>query len=133
MVIDSLAIDDVSFFYCCFFLWFCVVLFGFFSLWVFCDFQMSLNPWLGCEEHVEYAWAQELNGCQLLFECGHGRYWYLGDWVLAQVQHVYPPEMIPTPPCPSIWLADLLANEAVACARVSHIVLGTPGDYLELI
>ena len=24
----------------------------FFLLWVLCDFQMSLNPWLGCEEYV---------------------------------------------------------------------------------
>ena len=74
-----------------------------------------------------------MNVRQLLFECGHGRYWHLGDWVLTQVQHVYPPETIPTPPCPSIWLADLLANEEIACAQVGHIVLGTPGDYLELI
>ena len=44
---------------------------------------MSLNPLLGCEEHHECAWAQELNGHQALFECGHGRYWYLGDRVLA--------------------------------------------------
>ena len=33
-------------------------------------------------DHVECAWALELNECQVLFECGHGRYWYLGDWVL---------------------------------------------------
>ncbi|KAL0008663.1 hypothetical protein SO802_010165 [Lithocarpus litseifolius] len=25
-----------------------------------------------------------VNGRQVLFEYGHGRYWYLGDWVLAQ-------------------------------------------------
>ena len=55
------------------------MLFGFFSFQVLCDFQMSLNPWLGYKEHVECAWAQELNGRQVLFECGHGRYWYLGD------------------------------------------------------
>ncbi|KAK9993607.1 hypothetical protein SO802_023310 [Lithocarpus litseifolius] len=76
--------------------------------------DMSLNPWLGCEEYVECAWAQELNGRQVLFECRHGRYWYLGDWVLAQ-------------------LADLLANEEIARARVSHVVLGTLGDYLEFV
>ncbi|KAL4607197.1 hypothetical protein ACB092_09G157300 [Castanea dentata] len=34
----------------------------------------SLNPWVRCEEYVECAWALELNGCQVLFECGHGRY-----------------------------------------------------------
>ena len=46
-------------------------------------FQMSLDPWLGCEEHAECEWAQVLNGCQVLFECGHWRYWYLGGQVLA--------------------------------------------------
>ena len=30
---------------------------GLFSFWVLCDFQMSLNPWLGCEEHAECARA----------------------------------------------------------------------------
>ena len=34
----------------------------FFSFRVFCDFQMSLDPWLGCEEYAECEWAQELNG-----------------------------------------------------------------------
>ena len=34
---------------------------------------------------AECEWAQELNGPQVLFDCGHGRYWYLGDRVLAQV------------------------------------------------
>ena len=27
---------------------------------------------------MKCAWAQELNSRQVLFECGHGRYWYLG-------------------------------------------------------
>ena len=105
----------------------------FFSFWVLCDFQMSLDPWLGCEEFVECEWAQELNGRQVLFEFGHGRYWYLGDRVLPQVQHVYPPATILIPPCPSIWLADLLANEEIARARVGHVVSGKPGDYLEFV
>ena len=69
----------------------------------------------------------------MLFECGHGRYWYLGDQVLAQVQDVYPLETIPAPLYPSIRLANLLANEEIARARVSHIVSGTPGDYLEFV
>ena len=105
----------------------------FFSFWVLCDFQMSLDPWLGCEEFVECEWAQELNGRQVLFEFGHGRYWYLGDRVLPQVQHVYPPTAIPIPLCPSIQLADLLANEEIVRARVSHVVSGTLRDYLEFI
>ncbi|XP_030963213.1 uncharacterized protein LOC115984347 isoform X2 [Quercus lobata] len=88
--------------------------------------DMSLDPWLGCEERAEYEWAQELNGRQVLFECSHGRYWYLDDQVLTQVQHVYPLETIPVYPCPSIRLADLLA-------RVRHVVSRTPGDYLEFV
>jgi len=59
---------------------------------------MSLNPWAGCEGYVECEWALELNGRQVLFECGHGRYWYLDDRVLPQVQHEYPPTKIPIPP-----------------------------------
>ena len=42
--------------------------------WVLYDVQMSLDPWLGCEEHDECAWAWELNEHQVLFECGHRRY-----------------------------------------------------------
>ena len=34
----------------------------FFSFLVLRDFQMSLDPWLGCEEYAECEWAQELNG-----------------------------------------------------------------------
>ena len=75
---------------------------------------MSLNPWVGCEEYVECKWALELNSHKVLFECGHGRYWYLDDRVLPQVQHVYPPTTIPVPHCPSIGLADLLTNEEIA-------------------
>ena len=47
---------------------------AFFLFWVLCDFQMSLDPWCGCEEYAECEWALELNGRQVLFECGHGRY-----------------------------------------------------------
>ena len=116
MVIDSLGADDVSFFVvvCLGILCSCAVLFG-------------------CEEHVKCAWAQEFNGSQVLFECGHGRYWYLGDRVLAQVQHVYPLETIPSPLCHSIRLADLLATEEIARAQVGHVVSRTPGDYLEFV
>ena len=62
MVIDNLSTDDVSFFLFCFAYWWFYVFFffffdGFFSFWVLCDFQMSLNPWLGCEEHAECARA----------------------------------------------------------------------------
>lgn len=32
---------------------------------------------------------------QVLFECGHGKYWYLGDRVLPQVYHTCPSKAIP--------------------------------------
>ncbi|KAK9997566.1 hypothetical protein SO802_022252 [Lithocarpus litseifolius] len=35
--------------------------------------DMSLDPWVGCEEYDECERALELNSCQVLFECGHGR------------------------------------------------------------
>ena len=46
---------------------------------------------------------------------------------------MYSPETILAPPCPSIRLANLLANEEIACAWVGHVVPGTPGDYLEFV
>ena len=75
----------------------------------------------------------ELNSHQVLFECGHGRYWYLGDRVLPQVQHVYPPITILVPSCPFIQLADLLTNEEIAWARVGHVVSRVPRTYSEFI
>ena len=36
-------------------------------------------------------------------------------------------------PCLSIQLADLLANEEIARAQVSHVVSGTLGDYFEFV
>ena len=46
---------------------------------------------------------------------------------------MYPPATILIPPYPSIWLADLLANEEIVCAQVGHVVSGTLRDYLEFI
>ena len=69
----------------------------------------------------------------MLFECGHGRYWYLGDRALAQVQHVYPPTTVLVPPCPSIRLADLLVNEEITRAQIGHVVSGILGFYLDFI
>ena len=106
----------------------------FFSFWgSFVIFQMSLDLWVGCEEYDECEWDLELNSRQALFECWHGRYWYLDDRVLPQVQHVYPLTTIPIPPCPSIQLANLLTNEEIARARVGLVVLGVPGTYSEFI
>ena len=44
-------------------------------------FQMKLNPWDGCEGYTECERTLELNSRQVLFECGHGKYWYFGDRV----------------------------------------------------
>lgn len=44
----------------------------------------------------------------------HGRYWYLGDWVLPQVQHVYPFTTISIPYCLFVRLVDLLTDEEIA-------------------
>ena len=71
----------------------------------FVTFQVDLNPWAGCEWYEECEQALELNRCQVLFKCRHGRYWYLGDRVLPQVEHEYPPTTIPTPPCHTVRLA----------------------------
>ena len=114
MVIDNLTIDEVSpsLFVCKIFsVWLWLGLFLILRSLVI--FEMCLNPWVGCEEYDECEQALELNSCQVLFECGHGRYWYLSDWVLPQVQHVYPPITILVPPCPTIRLADLLTNEKI--------------------
>ena len=69
MVIDNLAADDVSFF------------FFFLASFHYRFFVVFKCLWI----LAECEWAQELNGPQVLFDCGHGRYWYLGDRVLAQV------------------------------------------------
>lgn len=53
--------------------------------------------------------------------------------MLAQVQHVYHPATIPVHPYPSIRLANLLANEEIACTRVVHTVSGTLRDYLQFV
>ena len=83
---------------------------------------MNLNPWAGCEGYVECEWSLELNSHQVLFECGHGKYWHLGDRVLPQVEHVYPPATIPAHPYHIIRLANLLADEEIAHAHDGYIV-----------
>ena len=65
----------------------------------------------------------------MLFECGHGRYWYLGDWMLAQIEHEYPPATILIHPCHIIRLAD----EEIAWACNGYIVAGIEGNYFEFI
>ena len=132
LVIDNLTIDDVSSF---FLLLFKSLALGYdlvtsFSEFLFMIFLMNLNPWFGCKGYVECERALELNGCQVLFECGHGKYWYLSDRVLC---HVYPLATIPTPPCCTVWLADLLANEEIAQACDGYIVAGAEGNYSEFV
>ena len=131
LVIDNLTIDDVSSF---FLLLFKSLALGYDSVsslseFLFVIFQTNLNPWAGCEGYAKCERALELNGCQVLFEYGHGKYWYLGDQVLPQVEHVYLPTSIPTPPCHTIWLADLLANEEIARVHDGYIVVGVEGNY----
>ena len=63
---------------------------------------MNLDPWERCEGYAECTLALKLNEHQVLFYCGHGRYWYLGDRVLPQVLHVYPPKVILVHPCPLV-------------------------------
>ena len=94
---------------------------------------MKLNPWARCEGYAKCEQALELNGHQVLFECGHGKYWYLSDRVLPQVEHVYLSTTIPIPPCLTIWLAELLANEEIAWARDGYIVTGVEGNYSEFV
>ena len=68
-----------------------------------------------------------------MFESRHGKYWYLGDRVLPQVEHVYSPATIPAHPCHTIWLADFLADEEIAQARDGYIVIGVEGNYSKFI
>ena len=96
-------------------------------------FQMNLNPWARCEGYAECERALELNDRQVLFECGHGKYWYLGDQVLPQVEHVYLPITIPTPPCHTIWLADFLADEKITWVHDGYIVAEVKGNYFEFV
>ncbi|KAK9991396.1 hypothetical protein SO802_026381, partial [Lithocarpus litseifolius] len=94
----------------------------------FMTFQMNLNPWVGCEGYAECERALELNDRQVLIECGHGKYWYLGDRVLPQVEHEYPPTTIPAPSCHIVLLADFLADEEIARAHDGYIVAGVEGE-----
>ena len=134
LVIDNLTTDDVSssssFFWNP---WHLAMVQSLLIMDCFVTFQVDLNPWVGCEGYVECGQALELNGSQMLFECGHGRYWYLGDRVLPQVEHEYPPTTIPNPPCHIIRFADLLADEEIARARDGYIVAGVEGNYYEFI
>ena len=114
-------------------IWHLVMTWSFLIPSSFVTFLMNLNPWAGCEGYVECEPALELNGQQILFECGHGKYCYLGDWVLPQVEHVYPPTTILTPSCHTIWLADFLANEEIARARDGYIVTEAEGNYSKFV
>ena len=65
-------------------MWVSLFLWGVFSVWLWYGLLLILGflviflkSLVGCEEYVECAQALELNGRQVLFECGHERYWYL--------------------------------------------------------
>ena len=94
---------------------------------------MNLNPWAWGEGYAECEPALELNSCQVLFECGHEKYWYLSDRVLPQVEHVYPFATIPAYPCLTVRLADFLADEEIAWAHDGYIIAGAEGDYSKFI
>ena len=134
LVIDNLTTDDVSssssFFWN---LWHLAMVQSLLILSSFVTFLMDLNPWARCERYVECEPALELNGRQVLFDCGRGRYWYLGDRVLPQVEHEYPPTTIRTPSCHTVRLADFLADEEIARAHDSYIVAGVEGNYSEFL
>ena len=85
MLFDNLIVADVSFSLFVWDLWCLIMVWSSSHFGFFCDFQMSLNPWVECKEYAECEWALELNGRQVLFECGHGRYCYLGDRVLKLI------------------------------------------------
>ena len=106
---------------------------SFLILGSFVIFQMSLDPWTACEGYEECERALELNVRQVLFECGHGKYWYLGDRVLLQVEHENPPTTLLTPPCHTIQLADFLADEEITRARDGYMVAGVEEDNFEFI
>ena len=53
--------------------------------------------------------------------------------MLPQVEFVYPPTTIPTPPCHTIRLADFLADEEIARAYDGYIVAGVEGNYSEFV
>ena len=94
---------------------------------------MKLDPWARCEGYAECEWALGLNSHQVLFECGHGKYWHLGDRVLPQIEHMYPPPTISNSPCRIVRLVDFLADEEIARARDGYIVTGTEGNYSKFI
>ena len=75
MVIDNLTVDDASsFFLLLLNLWHLAMVQSLLFLSSFVTFQMSLNPWVGCEGYAECERVLELNGHHVLFECGHGKY-----------------------------------------------------------
>ena len=53
--------------------------------------------------------------------------------MFPQVEHVYPPTIIPTPPCYTIRLADLLANEEITQVHDGYIVTGVEGNYFDFV
>ena len=65
LLIDNLTANDVSpfplFFLCVWDLWCLVVIWSFSHFGLCVIFQMTLNPWVGCEKYAECEWALELN------------------------------------------------------------------------
>ena len=135
LVIDNLTIDDVSTFFLLLFKSLALGYDSFSSLpkFLFVIFQMNLNPWVGCEGYAECERALELNGRQVLFECGHGKFWYLGDQVSLQVEHVYHPATIPIPHCRTIQLAKFLVDKEISLARDGYIIAEVEGNHFGFV
>ena len=74
-MINNLTSDDVSSSSSLFWnLWHLAMVQSLLIMSSFMTFQMDLNPWVGCEGYAKCERALELNGRQVLFECGHERY-----------------------------------------------------------
>ena len=104
----------------------------FFSFWVLLWF-LDVFKCLGWMQGVCWVWVGSGT------EWSPGVVWVwpwevlLSWWSGPQAHHVYPPTTILVPSCPSIRLADLLANEEIPWARVGHVISGIPMIYFEFI
>ena len=93
--------------------------------------QMNLDPWQAVPISNKYS-GLTLNRRKILFECPLGRYWYLGDRVLAQVDHKYPP-LLPQDPPDSMRKGGLLEGDDLKAALAGSDATGVAGDYGEFV
>ncbi|XP_030945395.1 uncharacterized protein LOC115969900 [Quercus lobata] len=93
--------------------------------------NMNLDPWQVVTISNKYS-GLTLNRRKILFECPLGRYWYLGDRVLAQVDHKYPP-LLPQDPPDSMRKGGLLEGDDLKAALAGSDAMGVAGDYGEFV